>query len=258
MQNVLSEIGGDNVNSIDDTDQSQRAALLLETVYYEIISQRTWADDKQLLALSPSGDSAKPNYLKLPDNIQQLEWVRYNCTRVGETRDFWETITYQEPYDFLNRANSADSTQANITSVEDWSGTSILVRNDLNPTKWTSFDDTYLVFDSYNSATDSTLQSSKSQVYARLEPTISLVDDFVVDLPTEAFSMLISIVKNRAYLALKDTFNALVDREETRQRNRMSRKSWQAAGGVKYHNFGRHCTSGRTLSAERTFKDGKY
>ena len=255
---MLSEINSDNVNSIDDTVESQRAALLLKTVYYEIISQRTWPDDKKLIALDSTGDNTKPNYLKLPENIQELEWVRYNRTRQGETRSFWETVTYQDPYDFINRANSQDATQDNVDEITDWNGTTILVRNDLNPTYWTSFDDTYLVFDSYNSATDTTLQSSKSQAFARLEPTINLVDNFVVDLPTEAFSMLIAILKNRAYLALKDTFNALVDREETRQRNRMSRKSWQAKGGIGLPNYGRKGNRGRTLSAERTFKEGKY
>ena len=70
--------------------------------------------------------------------------------------------------------------------------------------------------------------------------------------------MLISVLKNRAFVALKDQVNALVDREEARQRARMSRKSFQARGGVRYPDYGRKQTGGRSLSAERTFKEGKY
>ena len=84
VQDVMSELNSDNVNGIDDTVESQRVARLLKTVYYEIISQRTWPDDRKLVQLASSGDSAKPNYLKLPlDNIQEMEWLRYNRLRSG-------------------------------------------------------------------------------------------------------------------------------------------------------------------------------
>lgn len=258
VQDVMSELNSDNVNSIDDTVESQRVARLLKTVYYEIISQRTWADDKKLISLDSTSDSEKPNYLKLPtDAIQELYWIRYNRKRPDETRSFWETIDYLEPRSFLKHTNARNDTEANVTTVTDYDGTTLLIRNDLAPQYWTSFDDQYIVFDAWNSNVEATVQSSNSQAYVRLEPRISLVDEHVVDLPTEAFSMLISAVKNRAYLALKDQFNPLVDREEARQRNRMSRKSWQAKGGVRYANYGRS-QRGRSLSAERTFKEGKY
>tara|TARA_R110000796_G_scaffold59561_3_gene137366 strand:- start:3005 stop:3799 length:795 start_codon:yes stop_codon:yes gene_type:complete len=239
VQSTLSEMGSDVVNSIDDTTEAQRAALLLKDVYYELINSRTWDEHKQLTALDASGDSNYPNYLKLPELVQETAWVRYDCIKAGETRNRWRTLKYLYPDEFVNLINARNVDSTSIIEVTDWSGTPLLIRNDIGPEYWTSFDDTYIVTDAYDSAVDATLQSSKSQAYVRKEPTFTLADGFVVDLPSEAFSLLKATVKSRAFFSIKQLGNPLLAAEEQRQRNRMSRKNWKAHGGIRTQDYGR-------------------
>ncbi len=243
VQGVLNEMSSDNVNSIDDTTESMQVAQMLSDVFYEIVSSRTWETHQELIALDSSSDSEKPNYMRVPDAVQEMEWFRYNNIQAGQTRNQWRTITYLSPAEFLKQTSNYNNDEANVTVVTDFNGTPISIRNDIDPRYWTSFDDDYVVTDAYNSAVETTLQSSKSQAYVRREPTMTLVDDFVVDLPTEAFSLLKIVLKSRAFENVKQKDSRTISMEEQRQRNRMSRKSFRLEGGVKYRNFGR--TRGR-------------
>ena len=162
-----------------------------------------------------------------------------DCIKAGETRNRWRTLKYLYPDEFVNLINARNVDSTSIIEVTDWSGTPLLIRNDIGPESWTSFDDTYIVTDAYASAVDATLQSSKNQAYVRKEPTFTLADGFVVDLPSEAFSLLKATVKSRAFFSIKQLGNPLLAAEEQRQRNRMSRKNWKAHGGIRTQDYGR-------------------
>lgn len=239
VQSVLSEMSSDNVNSIDDTTESQRVALMLKDVFLEVIAHRDWSQHKQLISLNSSGDSEYPNYLRLPDSVKETYWIRYDRQKQGDDRPQWKTLTYLYPDEFIVRVNQNNASNANVVTVTDWDGTQLLIRNDTAPTYWTSFDDSFIVTDSYDSSVDTILKASKSQAYVMKEPAISLVDEYVVDLPSEAFSMLKVILKNRALENIAQRASRTLLMEEQRQRATMSRKNWKARGGVRYPDYGR-------------------
>src|SRR3546814_1682508 len=92
--------------------------------------------------------------------------------------------------------NGRDNTQANYTTVIDPPTlTNLTIRTDAAPTYFTSFDDKTLIFDSYDSAADSTLQKSKVQVYAYTIPAWVHADDAIPDLPEMAFYLLVEEAK---------------------------------------------------------------
>lgn len=256
VQSVLSEMGSDNVNSIDDTPEAQRVAIALKDVYFELIDFRDWSQHKKLVSLDSSGDSSKPNYLKLPEDIQEMEYIRYNRIKSGETRQRWHTLEYLYPDVFIKHVNDRNNDQTNTDIITDWDGTELLIRNDLAPNYWTSFDDTYIVTDSYDSLVDTTLQSSKSQAFVITEPAFSLVDEFVVDFPTDAFSLLKVTLKDRCFENIKQMPSRTIAAEERRQRNRMSRKNFKAHGGVRYPNYGR-VAAGSSKVRNPTFKQDR-
>jgi len=239
VQSCLSEMNSDNVNSIDDTVESQRVALLLKDIYIEMVDFRDWQQHKKLVTLDSSADNTKPNYLKLPENTQETKWVRYNRKQLGQTRDIWDSMTYLYPDVFIKQVNERNTDASNVDVITDWDGSQLSIVNDKAPQYWTSFDDTWLVFDSWDSSVESTLQSSNSQAYILTDPGISLVDGFVVDLPVDAFSAIKTALKERAFENIKQMRSLSVSAEAARQRNRMSRKNWKAMGGVRTPNYGR-------------------
>jgi hypothetical protein len=109
----------------------------------------------------------------------------------------------------------------------------------MSPSFWTSFDDDYIVCDSYDAQVDDTLQSSKTQVLAYMEPLWVHNDTAVPDLPSEAFPALLEEAKSTAFLVLKQMANQKAEAKAQRQQRWLSRKAWRTHGGVRYENYGR-------------------
>jgi hypothetical protein len=149
-----------------------------------------------------------------------------------------EEVKYLYPDQFL-RVTATRNLSDNTENITDFSGSNIIVFNDRAPQYWTSFDDEYIVCDSYNKDIEDTLRSSKTQVLAFMEPTWVHLDNAVPDLPSQAFSLLLEESKATAMIKLKQIVDQKAEQKSKRQRQKMSRENWQAHGGVRYDNYGR-------------------
>lgn len=247
---ILNDMDGDEVNSIDDTFESSQVAQIIKSTYYAMMSNRNWPHTRQTVQLNPSGDTSYPTHMKVQEEIKELCFVNYNKAKTGETRKVYQPIKWLEPDDFLRVTNRRDNDSDNIDVIADYTGVELLIKNDLAPTYYTSFDDDNLVFDSYDSEVDNTLQQSKIQSQAYVIPAWSSDDDFIPDLPAEAFTALLEESKSRAMLKLKQVSDVKAEQESTRQQRWLSRKAWRVNGGVKYANYGRNTRKRR----DSTFK----
>lgn len=239
VADVLNDMDADFVNSINDTVEAQQVAQIAKTCFNEMISNREWPHLRQLSQLEASGSLAKPTHMRLPSGVKKLEWVKYDKRKENETRIRFSDIEYLYPDEFLEITNNRNSDNDNVKEVVDFSGITILVFDNAAPTYWTSFDDEWVVFDSYNAAIDDTLKKSKTQVYLIREPEWVMLDEAIPDLPEEAFAAYIEEVKSTAFLALKQMINQKAEMKAARQNRWLSRKAWKAHGGVRYENFGR-------------------
>lgn len=238
-QEILSEMDSDEVNSIDDTVESQQVANIIRSCYLGIMSNRNWDHMKRLGQLDSSTDHTKPNYLKVPEDMQEMIWLRYNCTKVNDTAIVYRDLLYKYPDEFMRLTQNRNTNDSNTQVVTDFSGVQLFIRSDYAPTYWTAFDDTYIVTDAYDSAVDTTLQSSKTQSYAVYQPQWTHTDLAVPNLPSEAFTGLVEEAKSTAMLKLKQTADAKAEQKATKQRTWLARKQWTTHGGVRYDNYGR-------------------
>jgi hypothetical protein len=239
VQDILNDLDSDAVNSIDDTVESTQVAQIVKTSYMEMMGNRNWPHQKKVIQLDSSGTTAKPNYLKLPENLKELSGFKYEGQKFGDTQIRLRDVKYKHPDEFLTYINTRNSNDAAVVEVVDFGGSKLLIRNDTAPQYWTSFDDVYLVTDSYDVGVDATLQTSKSQCIAYVIPAWSAVDDFVPDLPIDAFPALLEESKSTAFFVLKQMTNSKAEQKATRQNRWLSRKAWRAHGGVRYSDFGR-------------------
>lgn len=239
VQSILSDMDDDNVNSISDTPESLQVASIVKDSFYDIINRRDWEHLKQLLLLDSVSDTAKPNYLKLPDNVNELEFIQYNKRKSTDTRDRFEEVEYLAPDHFLMRQNGLNESNSSITQITDFTGVKFNIYNDRGPTYWTSFDDEYIVFDAYDSVVEATMQGSKSQCRAVVEPSWSPVDTFVPDLPQEYFTLLLEEAKSVSFLNLKQVMNEKSEQKSRRHQRRLSQKGWRAKSSQSWPNYGR-------------------
>lgn len=250
VQDILNDLDSDEVNSISDTAESEQVAQIVKSTFYAQMNTRNWPHTRKLINLEASGTDALPTHTILRDPVKELISVRYNCVRATETKRVYKEIKYKDPDDFLRITNRRNTDESNIDIIIDPTGVELLIRNDTAPTYLTSFDDSTIVFDSYDGTVDDTIQTSKIQAMGYVIPAWLAEDDFIPDLPDEAFTALLEEAKSRAMFKLKQTADSKAEQESRRQQNWLSRKAWRVAGGVKYPDYGR----GRGHYRDPTFK----
>src|SRR5690606_12360987 len=102
---------------------------------------------------------------------------------------------YLYPDDFLRMCSQRTKTTENARTVLDVSGVPLIIKTNKAPSVWTSFDDEYLVCDSYDKEVEDALQKSKTQCLIYSLPVWEHRDDAIPDLPPEALAALLAEAK---------------------------------------------------------------
>jgi len=241
VQDILSDIDSDEVNSIDDNYESMQVATIIKNACNAMLTSRDWPHLNKLIKLESSLSTQRPTYIKIPENVKKINSVRYDVQRVTDNgKKIYKEIIPLLPEEFLSKTNSRDSSKPNTqVSIDVNVGVELIVYNDTAPLYWTSFDDQYIVFDAFDGGIDSTIQTSKCQVSAYVLPTFELVDDYVPELPADAFPALLAKARSHAMYWLKQIADPVSESERKRQQRWMSRNSWTAQPGTKSPDYGR-------------------
>jgi hypothetical protein len=227
-QGILSEMGSDSVNSISDTIEATSVAEVLRQVYFELIDEMDLPTNRKLVSLEGLSDTTKPTHMRIPENVSSVKWVKYDTRNSVSGNKAYSTMHYMIPSDFVTLVNSRPSTDTvNYQVVQYDSNIPLIVGKTHHPTYWTSFDDEYIIFDSYKSSLDSTLQSSKSMCEVEFRPTFTLSDTFIPDLPENLFNNLYTQALTRCIANHKMQINPKAEQSERRFRIRAQRNKWR-------------------------------
>jgi|SRR5687768_12107349 len=219
-QTVLSSMDSDEINSINDTPESQQVVEVIKTVYDDIITRGDLTTNKTPFNLTASTDPLKPILMTKPESIERIEWIKYDTQGLGDTVPSWTDMTYLPPMDFIDFMHSYNQDESNIESFSHAVDSFVLTftyRNDAAPHYYTSFNDDEIFFDAYDAEVDSTLQSSKSLCYGLKVTDFQKIDAFVPQLQPQQFALLLNEAKSLAWAELKQT--AHLKAEQTARRN---------------------------------------
>lgn len=239
VQDIMSDMDSDEVNSINDSQEATQVAQIIKSTYYNIIDGRDMPFLYELFQLQPSGTTTRPTHMSLPEDIIDLKFIKYNCKKTTDTKDKYKEIIYKTPEDFIYIVDQRNSSASNVIVVSDPTGITLNIYKDRGPTYFTSFDDETLVFDSYDSAVDSTLSSSKTKAQGKRSVTFSITDSFTPDLPVQMFTYLLAEAKSNCFLTLKQMPNPKAEQASISQKRRMSQEAWRIKNGITFGNYGR-------------------
>ena len=212
VQSILSDMDSEDVNSISDSVEAMQVASIVRDTYFNIITTREVPEHKELLKLTSLSDTSYPTHMSFPENVRNIEKLWYE-----DSDGNYQEIVYQDPMDFLSMT---DHKTDNYDTVLDKNGsTKIRVGNDEDPRYYTSFDDTYVVFNSYDSSVEDTLQSSKVRAYGTMIPGFSLSDTHTPDIDIDYFPYLIAEAKSVAMSLLKGGPDPKIDQAARRQKS---------------------------------------
>lgn len=210
-QAILSSLDSDEVNSISDTVESAQVVKILKTVYEQIVAKNDLSEHYDLYQLEASGDNTKPTKMTRPTDVHSLEWIKYNVETASNTDDYYRVIQFLPLDEFLDRMHQlveSDDTVGTFTETIGTSDIKFFYRNDVAPCYWTTFDDHTIIFDSYDSAVDTTLQKAKTLAYGKKAQTWTESDSFVPFIDSEFAVYLLNEAKALAFAELKQTQHA--------------------------------------------------
>lgn len=239
VQEILSDIDSDEVESIDDTVEAEQVVKILESTYRAMMSNRNWPHLRRTLQVTSFSDVTKPTHMRIPEGVKELCFINYNKQKELGAKKVYQGVTYLDPDKFIHKTNQEDSTSDDVLEVVDTGGIELLIRTDRAPTYFTSFNDQDLIFDSYDSELETNLQGSKVQAQAYVMPEWVAEDDFIPDLPEDAFSAFVEEAKAKASYKIAQKLDEKAQQEADRQQNWLARKSRKVAGGVQYPSYGR-------------------
>ncbi len=232
VQDVLAAMDSENVNSISETVEASQVADLCGIVFNNVVAERELPEHEELLKLTPASDSDFPTHFSYPDNVTGITdiWYKDDDGRYHE-------VCWMEPKDFLRRA---DQRTDDFVEVSDKNGgTNYRVGNNNDPRFYTSFDDHWVVMDSYDNAVDSTLQSSKIRAYGLKYPTFSKTDNYVPDFDEILFPYYVAECMSFCMSVLSGGSDPKVEQTARRQKTMLNANQYKSKRPNKWSNYGR-------------------
>jgi hypothetical protein len=229
VQTIASSMDSDEVNSINDSVEAQQIATIVRTVYFDIKDKANLPEHYGIVNLTASGDVTKPTLMTIPSTVNKVVWIKYNKETDDEPNLNMRLVNFLPLEEFLDRMHRVSETADNVGTFEhtaDGSTFTVLYEDDKAPSYYTTFDDNTLLFDSFDSDVESTLQASKTACYARLVIPFTMSDTFTPDLDEEQFSLLLNEAKSLAWLELKQTPHSKAEVN--------ARRGWVRLGKNKY------------------------
>lgn len=235
VQDILNDLDSDEVNSIDDSLEAAQVAMIVESVFYGIISTQDVPEHSELLKLTALSDSDYPTHFQMGDNVKGFNTIWYDTSDTGAFE--YTEVYWCDPVEFLRRT---DGLTSNYTTVSDKNGgTKIRIQNNAHPTFYTSFDDEYVIFNSHKSTVDSTLQESKVRAYGTVYPVFSQTDNYIPDLDAVYFPMLIAEAKSMSAEIMKGATSAKLEQAARRQRSYIQNDKYRTKQGTTLNDYGR-------------------
>lgn len=209
-QSIMDDMGSDSVNSISDSLESLRVASILKRTFFDLAVEMDLPTAEELFVLQALADLDRPSHMKLPDNVYELGWIKYDVrTDATDTRIRYAEIFHLEPEDFFKRISTRNSDDSNMQVVADPTNINLIIQTDQNPTYWTSFDGEFIVFDSFDSAISSTIEESKVVCHGRVGKTWINTDTAIPDIPEHLEPTLLAIAEERCFAWIKQAQNSV-------------------------------------------------
>lgn len=191
-QSILNDLDSEPVNSITDSEEATQVASVIRDTYFNIVAARATPEHDQLLKLTALANTAKPTHFTYPTNCKEIRVFEYDNKEV-----YWK-----DPLKFLQDMPDPDAEDV-LTVTDPIGTTNLYIKTNKNPKYYTSFDNQYIVCDSYDDTVESTLQASKTRCWGVIYPTFTMSDSFVAELDEPMFPYLLAEAKSVCFSLFK-------------------------------------------------------
>lgn len=216
VQEVLTSIDGDEVNSIGDTVEASSVVNVIKACFDAIVTTKEIRELQLPFTLTALG-STKPVLMERPEDIISVNWIKYDVREAGDPYPQWRNIEYLNLKDFLEYSQNLPG-QLDVdmfgSFIQNINGSNITFyyRKDVAPRFYTTLDDKLILFDGYDSAVESSLQESKTTCFGTYNSEFQKTDGFVIPFDRKTTQQLIEDSKARASIELRQTQNPAAEK----------------------------------------------
>lgn len=235
VQEILSAMGSEQINTISDSTEGEDVAAIVQTTFYNIIAARDIPEHEEMLKLTTASDGDFPTHMKFGDNVKEVKAIWYMD---GNYTDYdYKRVHWLPPMDFIEMI---DKRQDNYVIVDDKTGGGFLkIQNNKRPQYYTSFDDEWIVFDSFDSAADDTLHSKKFRALGTVYPVFRLKDSYVPEIDATMFPYLIAEAKSAAMSLFKGGVDAKTEQWARRNKSHIQNDMFKTERKRRLPHYGR-------------------
>lgn len=201
---ILSSMTGDEVDNFDDTAESVQVTDILETTFYDVLTELHIQTNESLITSTTNGN----NSVTLPATAIVVDNIRYDISDDATpqyellTPITWESFLHQQ-----SLLKGLNETEVNTITVS--GGTlDVICRTDVRPHYYTVHGHNTVIFDSYDIDIDASgIDTSKLLVYGETLPTFTRSNSFVIPVPTGSWSYYFNKAKARAFVEIEQQDN---------------------------------------------------
>lgn len=227
VQSVLASMDSDEVNSITDTTEALQIAYIVRNVFGRMCSSGDLPAHMSTFNLTAT-DTSTPTLMLKPNTVTNVEWIKYDVRDNTNTYTQFTEVFSIQLSEFLKRMYSLNTNDSNVfsydVSVNGADTMKVIGLNNTAPRYYTTFNDGTIIFDSYNSAVDSMLQSSKTLCFGEIPQPFQLTDNYIPPLNDDQFDLLVNETRSWAHAELKQMANAKAEQAARRGWINLQRK----------------------------------
>lgn len=232
VKNILSSLDSDEVESINDTTESQQVALIVRGAFYDLQSRLNLPEHFDFFNLTSTVSASTPVTLYLPTNVSSVSWLKYDLTKPTDENKNIKELVYLPLDQFTELSYSYAASQEQTQSYVVPRGSyniNLYCVNTRGPSYYSVVNDSVVLFDSFDSETESYITASKITGYGKLQYDFPLLDTFTPSLDEQQFQLLVNEAKGTAWVELKQTANERAEKK-VRQHLIASQKNKRGVG----------------------------
>lgn len=177
VQRIAAKLGGDEISTLDETIEAVDIKNEVLNTFDDLVSIQEWEWLKHIprqLGARTVSPAQPACVLNLPADVVHIESLMYEAQSVVGERATCKKLTYLPPAAFqqmvMSRGIEDNIDELTVNEIP------LRIYNNRNPSYFTTFDESVVVFDGYDSTIDTTgIAYSKTSCIARI--TVSSDDD---------------------------------------------------------------------------------
>ena len=243
VQDLGEGINSDEIDSLGETAEVVRIENILKQTVSEILDRKTWEfmKDKVRQLDDRALSSTQLNTLLIPSDVTLIKCLKYK----DDNGKFYE-VTYLQACDFIAKLQSRTSTQDDIDIITNSDGVELLVKNDIVPQYWTSFDEETITFDAYNLTTGTGNLIADSVIIADVMPVTDFTDPIaVLNMPERMETLVFNEALVTCNYRIRQTRDPRADRVARRQGISLRENEHKTNKDKQVKRYGRQTRSGR-------------